>query len=239
MVSIRLSVDIGINNLAFCCCNSNKEILIWECLDTEKNIPSTLLVRKCGIITQKGNVCGCKGRYASKTGDVICLRHYKASTITKSDYTKIKPNKKKPKLLQEIANNVIECIELFVNRHTSVLEELDRVSIELQPRVNNKMKFVSHLVFGKFVECLNIKMGKNVKINFTSASYKLKRFKGPKALVGNTKKYTDRKKNSIECARWYLENLVLDNQSVWMDYFENQGKKDDLADTLLMCLNEF
>jgi hypothetical protein len=230
---VFLSIDVGIKNLALCCINKSEmsDILYWDCIDISQSDPcpkSTI----CTQITRKGSVCSAKAKYIYQE-EYSCIRHYKTLGISQSDYKKIKATKKKAVVLQDLAKNVITCLESVYKSQKSVFDSIELVHIELQPSVNNKMKFLSHIIFGKFVDLLR---ESNIKIRFVSASHKLKYFRGPKEIV-QTKKYSDRKKSSIKCARWYLENCVQNNET-WVAFFDSHKKTDDLADTLCMVMNE-
>ena len=68
-------------------------------------------------------------------------------------------------------------------------------------------------------------MKNQYKIEFVSATNKLKRF------IGKSSKYAERKKKGIEVTKQYLdthEELVN-----WNNHFSTHKKKDDLADGFL------
>lgn len=230
---VFLSVDVGIKNLALCCVDKTEtsDILYWDCLDISRSEPCSESAI-CTQITRKGSVCSAKAKYIYQQ-EYSCIRHYKTLGISQSDYKKIKTTKKKAVVLQDLAENVITCLEDVYKDCNDIFGRIELIHIELQPSVNNKMKFISHIIFGKFVDLLR---NTNVKIRFVSASHKLKYFKGPKEII-QTKKYSDRKKSSIKCAKWYLENSIQNNQN-WIDFFDSHKKTDDLADTLCMVMNE-
>lgn len=110
--------------------------------------------------------------------------------------------------------------------------EADIVLIENQPLTNNKMKSVSIAIY-TFFNMYRIQFGNIQKVQFIRATEKLKclKFKElPENMVKST--YKDRKKTSIELCKLYLKEICSEK----LDWFNEQTKKDDLSDNLLMAL---
>ena len=140
-------------------------------------------------------------------------------------------------LLQDIAKKVLDKVTSLVSENSGVFEKVTRVYIENQPRVNNKMRMVSVLVFGKLVELLG-----KAQVRFVSANQKLKiaaivEFKGetPSVLKGD-KGYANRKKLSVLYTRAFLENKNVIDKDKWTRHFTSHSKLNDLADSLGFCI---
>ena len=151
--------------------------------------------------------------------------------------TKVKPKEIKTKKvkntsLQEIAYKVHVCINTFFTLNTSILQDITKVMIELQPRINNKMKFVSHVIFSKMVEYFS-NVSQTPKIVFERATKKLQIYKGPYIECTLKNQYSRRKFLGIEHTKRLLYNIH--EHKEWRERFEHHSKKDDLADCFLMC----
>lgn len=233
MVHNILCIDVGLLNLAFCgvSIDISKEfpvnINIWKTINTLGTEKST-----CSGVLKNGNCC-------IKLANYICREkeYCKLHVPDKSNFKIIKHKKCNNFTLQEIALNVIGCIDNLYNENKEIFNTLDKVLIELQPRVNNKMKFVSHIIFGKFSELLKDKIS---IIRFVAAKNKLKNFQGPIFQSDVKSKYSQRKKASVYYCKWYLDNYFIDTEKqFWLDYLEENKKADDLADTFNMCIQEY
>jgi hypothetical protein len=165
-----------------------------------------------------------------------CKKHFpkdiplkKANTITNKKVTSY--------LLQDIASIVLKRIQSIYNDNKELFSKLTKIYIELQPKINQKMKFVSHILYGKFVELYLD--SKNIEIRFVRASQKLKAYTGPFIECNHLKnKYSQRKWLSIQYTNWFLENKTSKKQyDKWNVFFQSCTKKDDLSDVYLMCIN--
>jgi hypothetical protein len=113
-----------------------------------------------------------------------------------------------------------------------VFKTLTSILIELQPKCNPKSLFVSHILYGKFVELYK----NTIPIRFVRASQKLRAYTGPKIECKLKGKYAQRKWLSIQYGQWFLENKFSQEQrDKWLPTLT--GKLDDRHDTLLMCIN--
>lgn len=138
-------------------------------------------------------------------------------------------------LLQDIAKIVLDKVDEIYNDNINLFENLSKISIELQPKINQKMKFTSHIIYGKLVELM-----KNTKceIRFVRASQKLKAYTGPEIKCSIKNAYKKRKFLSVEYTKWFLENKFNKEQrDCWYPILENHSKKDDISDTYLMAIN--
>jgi len=100
---------------------------------------------------------------------------------------------------------------------------IDRIIVENQiGPLALRMKMMQGMITQHFIEN-NLE-----KIELINASNKLKDF-----LKGKST-YNERKKLGITITRNFLENEIKLNN--WLDYFNKNSKKDDLADSYLQCL---
>lgn len=147
------------------------------------------------------------------------------------------------------------------------LLEVDLVVIENQPSLKNpQMKSIQmilysyFLILGKVIGNGDKTTGYIDKIDFCSASNKLKIYNGPviileekvskrkkkteevvvenieikepeKVKKNSTLKYADKKRLAIEHAKYFLKDNI-----EYIDFFNNHKKKDDLADSFLQGL---
>jgi hypothetical protein len=139
-------------------------------------------------------------------------------------------------LLQDIAKIVLGKLDIIFEENKFLLLEVKKVVIELQPKINQKMKFTSHIIYGKLVELYK---DTSTTIRFVRASQKLKAYTGPYIECKLKGSYAKRKWLSIQYTRWFLENKFSKEQKEkWLSEFLGCGKSDDRADTFLMALNE-
>lgn len=236
-----LTIDVGLKNLAICIMNcENKrdyetyKIRLWEVYNTLESEEY-----KCMSYMKSGKQClkKCGYKYMNEQNEIIyvCKPHFpKSIKITNKNIYKQK--RVDEYLLQDIATIIIEKLnELFIT-YSDILKDVSKVLIELQPKVNNKMKLISHIIYGKFVEYYID--NKNTMIRFIRASQKLKAYKGPMIKCELKGAYARRKYLSIKYTEWFLEN-VFDKEecNYWKAKFLEHNKKDDLGDVFLMCIN--
>lgn len=97
---------------------------------------------------------------------------------------------------------------------------IDIILIENQlGNIAPRMKCIQGMVTQYFI------MKNQDKIEFVSATNKLKRF------IGKSSKYAERKKKGIEVTKQFIDNH--DQLMNWKSHFEDHKKKDDLADSFL------
>ena len=138
-------------------------------------------------------------------------------------------------LLQDIANIVLLKIQEIYDSNKEIFVKLTNVNIELQPKINQKMKFISHIIYGKLVE---LYYNTTTTIRFVRAAQKLKAYNGPILQCNLKSSYAKRKWLSIQYTNWFLENRFCENEKLkWHDHFNNHKKRDDMGDTLLMSIN--
>jgi hypothetical protein len=142
-------------------------------------------------------------------------------------------------------NLLFENIPRKLHERTQLLD-VDIVVIENQPSLKNpQMKSIQMILYSYFLI-----LGKVVgngekstsyidKIDFCSASNKLKIYDGPPIILSKKNKeeettkikYSDKKKLAVEYAKYFLEK-----DETYKEFFNTHKKKDDLADSYLQGL---
>lgn len=240
-----LTIDVGLLNLGVCVMSYSEgsagsegelfKIDYWNTLNilSEERVPLPV----CNQIQQNTKLCGQSGKFKLED-QVYCKRHSKNVLGLEK---MVQPKEVKVKLcsLQHIAQCTLTKFGEFLEANLELLSTVDKVLVELQPRVNNKMKFVSHLLFGKLTEALIIPGNKPLhSIVFERAAKKLQVYKGPEISCHLKNPYDRRKYFGIEHTRWFLSgNLCIENNEEHLNFFEATKKKDDLSDAFLMAVN--
>lgn len=229
-----LTLDVGLKNLALCIMSKSKtqihQIHLWEVF----NLLDEQKIHLCSATTKKGKLCGKKCLFTYKTDSEL---HFSCKTHVPKGLScnQIKIKQVKDYLLQDIARRVLEKINEIHNEYFSLFSDITKIFIELQPKINNKMKLISHLIYGKFVE---LYVETSVPVRFVRASHKLKAYKGPAVTCNLKTPYAKRKYLSIQYTHWFLNesNQFLENTK-WSHHFNSHSKKDDLGDVFLMAIN--
>lgn len=238
-----LTIDIGLRNLAMCIMSaenkldiSTYEIHLWDTYNT-----LDIDDYKCNGIQKNGNICGkkCGFKYTLGTQQEFCCKmHFPKSLMNGKQIDKKYIFKKKmvnDYLLQDIAKIVLKRLENIYDSNKELFSNVTQVLIELQPKVNQKMKFTSHILYGKLVE---LYYESNTTIRFVRAAQKLKAYTGPIMECKLKGSYAKRKWLSIQYSKWFLENKFSNEQKEkWLDDFLTCGKADDRGDVLLMNIN--
>lgn len=237
--SLVLSCDIGIRNLALCIMSAQDKtdlltykMHLWNVFDTLETDEHL-----CLSLQKSGKVCNKKCQYkytnAKKVVQYTCKTHFpKTLTIEKSNHFKIKMIKEY--LLQDIANIVLKKVQEIYDT-TPIFRKLSNIVIELQPKINSNMKFISHIIYGKFVELMR---DTKCKIRFVRASQKLKAYTGPEIECKLKGAYAKRKWLSIQYTKWFLENkLCKEEKEKWLSFFNSKTVQPDMGDTFLMAIN--
>jgi hypothetical protein len=186
--------------------------------------------QSCEAVCKNGKVCNktCTVQIGAKKS---CKLH--SAKDTSKIALKITKKKVSNYSLHDITKKVITNFNRIFDENKQVLGTVDKVLVELQPKVNNKMKLVSHLIYCKLVEFY---METPTKIVFVRAAQKLKAYKGPPITCPLKSSYARRKFLSIEYTRWMLPRMT-ERAEDWITFFESNKKKDDLADVFLMAIN--
>ena len=252
-----LSIDVGIKNLAYVLIDKQSDnsfiITKWEVIDLSKE---EHIKCECGknanYIDYNTNKCCCKKHVKLPIiKNELLMKNLKKKKIDDircelNNAEIIFDNKlNKMALLESIENALrekyahpystkinakdINLIDIGINLKYELNEklkdeEIDVVIIENQiSPLAQRMKTLQGMITQYFI------MNNIEKIEFISASNKLKEF------LGNKKtEYSERKKESCEICRTYLEEN--DKVTEYLEYFCSHKKKDDLADCLLQVL---
>jgi len=225
---ITLCIDPGMRNLSFCILNSDYEILLWDVynvLDCDDF--------HCESTFKNGKICNrkCTMKYENENEMIYCCKTHFPKDKIKSKNNDFKKKSIDDYLLQDIAYTFIKRLQEIYDNNP-VLKTITNILIELQPKCNPKSLFVSHIMYGKFIELY----GDKIPIKFVRASQKLKAYTGPPIECKLKGKYAQRKWLSIQYAKWFLENkFTKEQQDKWISTLI--GKQDDRCDTLLMAIN--
>lgn len=236
-----LSIDIGLRNLAMCLMTASDKndlttysIKLWNVFNTlnsdEYRCES---IQKSGKICNK--LCGFTYKDTTKQNVVYCCKTHFPKDINIIKANMFKKKKIDEYLLQDIAKIVLDKLDSIYRENIELFLELKNIVIELQPKVNQKMKFTSHIIYGKLVELMK---DTDCTIRFVRASQKLKCYTGPLLECKLKGSYAKRKWLSIQYCKWFLENkFSKDEMEKWLPFFESHQKKDDIGDTFLMAIN--
>ena len=237
-----LSIDVGLRNLSMCAMSGDPKdwntfkIHLWDNFNTLDGDDYF-----CESTLKNGKVCGkkctCKYKKDSQTiYTYTCKTHLpKEIDRTKRDVA-YKKKRVEDYLLQDLADVVLQRLQEIYDRHKEVFSQLKGIVIELQPKINQKMKFTSHLIYGKLVELYR---GTKCTIRFVRASQKLKAYTGEplEAKCPRKGEYAKRKWLSIQYCTWFLENKFCQaEREKWLPIMTNHKKQDDASDSFLFCV---
>jgi hypothetical protein len=236
-----LSIDVGLRNLAFCCMSSGNKsdfstynIELWKVYNTLDSDDY-----KCESTQKNGKICGRKCGFKYKNSDqkhnfTYCCKTHFPKTKTPTLQNTFKKKMIDSYLLQDIAKIVLAKLDEIFDENT-FLGDVKQIIIELQPKINQKMKFTSHIIYGKLVELYK---HTNTTIRFVRASQKLKAYTGPVIECKLKSSYSRRKWLSIQYTKWFLETKFSQEQKEkWLLDLLNCTKQDDKCDTFLMVIN--
>lgn len=132
----------------------------------------------------------------------------------------------------KLVKSIIESLDKL-NYSFGAFEDIDQIILELQPKCNQKMKLVSHVVYTYFVTRKTIDERDPIEIKFFRAKNKLNVYKGPEIYCRAKGAYAKRKYQSIQYSQLILKKMEKNDE---YDFFLSNKKKDDLADCLLQGL---
>ena len=235
-----LTIDIGLRNLAMCIMSavekqdiSTYDIHLWDVYNTLNSDDYT-----CEGIQKSGKVCGkkCTCKYLMDDEYKYCCKTHFPKNIAFT--TKLNSFKKKAindYLLQDIAKIVLTKIQEIFNDNKDIFTNVKQILIELQPKINRKAIFTSHLLYGKLVELYK---ETDTTIRFVRASQKLKAYTGPELVCKLKGAYAQRKWLSVQYTKWFLETkFSQDHKEKWLPFVLSHKKADDICDTALMAIN--
>ena len=226
-----LSWDIGIKNLSYCFLEKDNNILIkdWNIINLEDEI----LIPKCSSKCKNGNDCKSNSIYLNKDKSIgYCRKHYK-TIENKKDFKELKKKKKKKEDLIIIGNKLIhELDKLFSNDIV-----YDNILLENQPSLKNPtMKSIQMIIYSYFlINGYSIEPKKVNHIQMISATQKNKYCneyckKNEEIEKPNTKSPYN---NSKKLAILVTQNILEKEKNEYLNFFNENKKKDDLADSYL------
>lgn len=252
-----LSIDIGIKNLAYVLLDDSSNttntifnINKWDVINLCNNIPSCCRCKKSAKFYKKDKFY-CKQHtkneeYKIPTINLKTLNKQNAKTVLniatengiifeqktgKSEMIKVIEdyvNTTCFNIIETVNANTINLIDLGISMKTEfdkLFGEIDISTIDLILLENqispiaNRMKTIQGMIAQYFINC------GNYNIEFFSAANKLKLFSDTKKTT-----YAERKKMSITYTQQLLAKKSMQTS---LEFFNNHGKKDDLADCFL------
>jgi hypothetical protein len=243
--NIILTIDVGLKNLAMCIMDNNNKIYLWDVYNIlEKEDVSSQQCHGINIKTKKQ--CSTKCQYYlppsynkinSQDKLYSCKKHFPNELKESQKKYIIKEKKVTEYLLQDIANKIMNSIDTIYTANKDIFNTVTNICIELQPRINQRMKFTSHIIYAKFVDLYKL----SIPIRFIRPSQNLGAYNGPLVECKLKNAYSKRKFLSIEYVKWYLQHDLLNNEfnkdKKWLEYLLTHSKKDDLCDVVNANLN--
>ncbi len=219
-----VTIDVGLKNLAIMVMDKNSDeysIKLWDVynlIDDEKF---------CSTCQKPAKII--------QDNSFFCKRHYNKKT----NFKELKMKKIKDYLLQDIVLLVVDCLNKLFSNSLFCDDSVSKIFIELQPKINNKMKLISHVIYTKFIEHFCCNKTKHPIIRFISAREKLKTklYKGEEVLCKLKSDYAQRKHKAVCYTSWFINNLNIHSDFDFKEHFDKHKKKDDLADVFLMAIN--
>lgn len=235
-----LTVDVGIKNLSMCCmtCGNPEDLKTyeihlwntWNTLEMDDHF--------CESQQKNGKICGkrCNFKYIRENGEnVYCCKVHYPKGMALTERNKYHKKKVDQYLLQDITRIVLTKMNEIWRENSELLQQVKGVLIELQPKVNPKMKMISHVLYGKFVE---LYWDTKTTIRFIRASTKLRAYTGPPIECKLRGAYAKRKWLSVQYVKWIIENKFNSEQNEkWLQMFINTQKRDDLSDVVCYAIN--
>jgi len=261
-----LALDIGIKNLAYCYASitdSKLNIQRWTVvnltnLDNDAKPACATCGKPAKAKAPSGLVCGRhipKDQpqiYDETTGNPIVKpptitqlqaflkargldsKGQRPALLAKAEAVCTMPlvKKKSAASFADNTSRLHDAIREWISRDWDHIKMAKDVYIEHQPVLKNPvMKTVQLLIFATLRERY-LAAGQVVNFHFVHAGKKVKG-----AEVGDAG-YKDRKAGSEARVRAYLGKFAIGTeQNTWLQWWSAQAKKDDLADTLCMCLD--
>tara|TARA_B100000035_G_C21026050_1_gene566265 strand:- start:1199 stop:2008 length:810 start_codon:yes stop_codon:yes gene_type:complete len=258
-----LSIDVGIKNLAHCLIklndNNEYEILLWDTINLSEGLLPKCHKPYCKDIAKFSdkNNCNYCNKHAKTTNLIIPDKNilkYKSLTIKELNEIIFKYNLYENIDIQNekinksvLTNNIKEfldtkCLQMLDTSNISdisliklgikIKEEYDKVfkdykidKVVIENQISplaNRMKALQAMITQYFID-------RNIcDIHYISSINKLKEYDKN----NEVKTYNERKKFAIEIVKSLLES----NNKIWIDNFNNNKKKDDMADTLLQVV---
>jgi hypothetical protein len=157
--------------------------------------------------------------------------------------------------LQETTVAILQCLHELRLAHPEPFAQLTKVLIELQPRFNNRMKLISHVIFGKMCEWAS-QSPHPILVRFVHASDKLRFNPVPSTSSPPSPQvlpplpdidscplkdpYARRKWLSQKRVHWLLATGIIPDTDDrrWQQFLFSLKQQHDACDTALFCISE-
>ena len=215
-----LSFDIGIKNLCYCELSKDKKILDWKIINISNDVP-------CDHLLKTGKPC-CKpatfiyNQNLDKTDIYLCTSHSKHKL-----YSKVKKFKNPKNTIFHISQNLVNKLDDFKFFDRSITD----VIVENQPSLKNPtMKSIQMIVYSYFLVNGICKPDSSiVGLEMINARNKLKVYKGEPIKCDIKETYKRNKYLAVK----YCEKMIVDEEQMFIDLYNDSKKKDDLSDSYL------
>lgn len=222
--------DIGIKNLAFCIIDSDKwnKYITTDSTDpgiiewTNLNLVET--PKECDSIKKNGEKCTKTARFQLNNNN-FCGTHKSKN----EKYTKIKISNCKNTSIQDFKYTAFQKLDKF-----KIFDNVEYIALESQPRFNQQMKMFAASIEAYFILRQHVDNNNLCTIRNSPAKNKLKKYNGtpisiPSSIKGsyNCRKYLAQKQT---------EYFLSKSPEILNQFFNNNKKKDDLADAFLHCI---
>ena len=231
MPKYYVGFDVGIKNLAFCVIDKDQYtkyaskksddpgIVHWENINLLKSEVCSGLI-KSG--KKKGDECGKTASFVESGNYYYCGQHKPESS------KKYKQKTSKNQSTDYLMEIVFRALDLY-----PIFGEVASIVIELQPRINPKMKTISNGIQAYFIIRQKIDNPESQLrvVKYSSAKNKMKVYKGKIITSPQKTKYLRTK----DIGEKHTE-LILERSPETLDrWYSHSKKKDDLADAFLHC----
>ena len=215
-----LSFDIGIKNLCFCELNDKGKILDWAIVNISNDVP-------CEHKMKNGKCCDKPGTFIYKckldnSEMYLCTSHSKNKC-----YDKVKKFNNPKNNIFHISQNLVKKLDeyKFIERN------ITDVIVENQPSLKNPtMKSIQMIVYSYFLVNGICKDSSSITgLEMINARNKLKVYKGEPIKCDIKETY---KRNKFLAVK-YCEKMIVDEEQMFIDLYNDSKKKDDLSDSYL------
>ena len=214
-----LSFDIGIKNLCFCELNDKGKILDWAIVNISNDVP-------CEHKMKNGKCCDKPGTFIYKckldnSEMYLCTSHSKNKC-----YDKVKKFNNPKNNIFHISQNLVKKLDEFKFIERNITD----VIVENQPSLKNPtMKSIQMIVYSYFLINGICKDSSITGLEMINARNKLKVYKGEPIKCDIKETY---KRNKFLAVK-YCEKMIVDQEQMFIDLYNDSKKKDDLSDSYL------
>ena len=215
-----LSFDIGIKNLCFCELNDKGKILDWAIVNISNDVP-------CEHKMKNGKCCDKPGTFIYKckldnSEMYLCTSHSKNKC-----YDKVKKFNNPKNNIFHISQNLVKKLDEFKFIERNITD----VIVENQPSLKNPtMKSIQMIVYSYFLVNGICKDDSSiVGLEMINARNKLKVYKGEPIKCDIKETYKRNKYLAVK----YCEKMIIDEEQMFIDLYNDSKKKDDLSDSYL------